>query len=72
MVNPLVTTLKPQSNRPSYSNTVIATLAIDGWAGTFGTARRGLGRSAARPGPSLLYQMYRPTHQWPVYQLHII
>ena len=33
------------------------TLAIDGWAVTFGTARRGLGGAAARPGPSSLYQM---------------
>ena len=29
-------TLKPQSN----SNTAIGTLAVDGWAVTFGTARR--------------------------------
>jgi len=29
------------SNGP-YSNTVIGTLAVDGWAVTFGTARRGL------------------------------
>jgi len=28
-----------------------------GWAVTFGTARRGLGGAAARPGPSSLYQM---------------
>ena len=33
------------------------TLAVDGWAVTFGTARRGLGGAAARPGPSSLYQM---------------
>ena len=33
----------PQSNRPLYSNTVIGTLAADGWAVRFGTARRGLG-----------------------------
>jgi len=33
---------------------VIGTLAIDGWAVTFGTARRGLGGAAARPGPSSL------------------
>jgi len=26
-----------------YSNTVIDTLATDGWAVTFGTARRGMG-----------------------------
>jgi len=36
-------TLKPQSSRQLYSNTVIDTLAVDGWAVTFGTARRGLG-----------------------------
>ena len=26
-------TLKPQSNGPLYCNTVIGTLAVDGWAG---------------------------------------
>jgi len=36
-------TLKPQRNAPLYSNTVIGTLAVDGWAVTFGTARRGMG-----------------------------
>ena len=35
-------TLKPLSNGPLYSNAVIGTLAIDGLAGTFGTARRSL------------------------------
>jgi len=54
--NPLIATLKPPSNGPSYSNTVIGTLAVDGWAVTFGTARRGLGGAAARPSPSSLYQ----------------
>jgi len=44
--NPLIATSKPQSNEPSYSNTVIGTLAVDGWAVTFGTARRGLGGAA--------------------------
>ena len=29
-------------------------LAVDGWAVTFGTARRGLGRAAARPPRPLL------------------
>jgi len=56
-VNPLMGTLKPQSNGLLCSNTVIGTLAVDGWAVTFGTARRGLGGTAARPGPSSLYQM---------------
>jgi len=51
-INPLIATLKPQSNRPSYSsNTVIGTLAVVGWAVTFGTARRGLGGAAACPLP---------------------
>jgi len=40
IINPLMTTLKPQSNGPSYSNIVIGTLAVDGWAVTFGAARR--------------------------------
>ena len=35
----------------------VGTLAVDGWAVAFGTARRGLGGAAARPGPSSLYQM---------------
>ena len=56
-INPLISTLKHQSNGPSYSSTVIGTLAIDGWAVTFDTARRGLGGAAARPCPSSLYQM---------------
>jgi len=50
-------TSKPQSNGPSYSNTVIGTLAVDGWAATFGTARRGLGGLEPRPVPPSLYQM---------------
>jgi len=57
MFNPLITTFKPQSNGPSYSNTVTGTPAVDGWVVTFGTARRGLGGAPASPGPSSLYQM---------------
>ena len=56
-IDPLIAALKPHSNGTSYSNTVIGTLAVVGWAVTFGTARRGLGWAAARPGPSSLYQM---------------
>jgi len=51
-------TLKAQSNGPLYSNTVIGTLAVDGWAVTFGTVRRGLGGLRPHPVPSsdvLLY-----------------
>jgi len=50
-------TSKLQSNGPLFNNTVIGTLAVDGWAVTFGTARRGLGRLWPRPVPSSLYQM---------------
>jgi len=39
-----MTTLKPQSNGSFYRNTVIGTMAVDGWAVTFGTARMSLGR----------------------------
>jgi len=56
-LNPLTGLLKPQSNEPLHSNTVIGTLVVDGRAVTFGTARRGLGGATARPGPSSLYQM---------------
>jgi len=54
-VNPLMPALKPQSNGPLYSNTVIGTLAVDGWAVTFGTERRGLGGLGHRTVPSSLY-----------------
>jgi len=37
-ISHLIGTLKPQSNG---RNTVICTLAVDGWAVTFGAARRG-------------------------------
>jgi len=57
MFNPLIAALKLQSNRPSYSNTVIYTLAVDGWAITFGTVRMALGGAPVCPFPSLLYQM---------------
>jgi len=49
-----LTYLKPQSNVPLYSNTVIGTVVVDGWAVTFGTARRGLGGLQPRPVPSSL------------------
>jgi len=44
-------TLKPQNNGPLYINTVIGTLAVDGWAVTFGAARRDLGGLGPRPVP---------------------
>jgi len=39
------------------------TLAVDGWAVTFGTAMRGRGGLRPRPIPSSLYRMQQPTHQ---------
>ena len=42
-MNTLVDTLKPQSDVLLYRSTVTGALAVDGWAVTFGTARRGLG-----------------------------
>jgi len=36
---------------------MIGTLAVDGWAVTFGTATRGLDGPQPRPDPSSLYQM---------------
>jgi len=36
---------------------VIGTLAVDGWAVTFGTAKMGLGGLGSHPIPSSLYQM---------------
>jgi len=55
--NHFIATLKPQINGPSYSNTMIGTLAIDAWAVIFGTAMRVLGGAAARPVPSSLYKI---------------
>jgi len=56
-LNPLTGTFTPQNNGPLYSNTVIGILAVDGWAVTFGPARRGLGGLRPRPVPSSLYEM---------------
>jgi len=70
--NPLMPTLKLHSNGLLHSNMVVGTLTVDGWAVTFGTARRGLGGLRSRLVPASLYQMLQPIHQRPVYQLHII
>ena len=47
-ISPLMGILKPQSNGPLNSNTVMGTLAVDGWAVTFGP-----GRAAPPPSPLL-------------------
>jgi len=36
----------------------VGTVAVDGWAVTFGTARKGLGGAPARRGPSWLLADY--------------
>ena len=51
LFNSLIAILNTQSNGPSY--TVIGTLAIDGWAVTFGAARRRLSGATALPGHSV-------------------
>ena len=51
----LMATLKLRSNGLVYSYTVIGTLAIDGWAVTFGMVRRVLGKLWPCPVPSSLH-----------------
>jgi len=51
-LNPLIATLKPQSDVPSYSNTVIGTLAVDGWAASFGTGCTARRLYWAKPQPT--------------------
>jgi len=65
-------TLKPQSNGTLYNSTVIGTLAVDGWAVTFGIARRGLGDWGPAQFPVLAVPNVQPTRQRPVYKLRII
>jgi len=43
-------TLKPQNNKPLYSNTVIGTVVVGGWVVTFGTTS--LGEAWAGCGPA--------------------
>jgi len=48
----------PLDSKGNYSATLNNTkLGVDGWAVTFGTARRGLGGLQPHPVPSSLYQM---------------
>ena len=64
-------TLKPQSNGPFYSNTVIGTLAVDRCYIWY--SEEGLGGLAAAPqSPLFAVPNVTATHQRPVYQLHII
>ena len=53
--------LNPLDSKGNYSatsnNTVNGTLAVDGWAVTFGAARKGLDGLQPHPVPSSLYRM---------------
>jgi len=71
LLDPSTGALKPQSNETSYSNTMTGTLAVDGWAVTFGTARRRLG-GVAQPPLRCTKCNVQSTHQRPVYKLHFI
>jgi len=57
-VNPLMGILKAQSNGPLYSNTVIGTLAVDGWTVTLILVQRVGAWADCGPAPVLfwLYQ----------------
>jgi len=46
-------TLKLQSIGPLYSNTMIGTLTVDGWAYYIWYSEKGPGRAAAPPSPLL-------------------
>jgi len=65
-------TLKPQNNWQLYSNTVIGTLTVDGWAVIFGTARAGLGGLRPRPCPLLAVPNVTAHPSTASDQLHII
>ena len=60
-------TLKPQSNGPLYSNTVIGTLAVAGWTVTFGIA---MGCGPSSPLIAVPNVTVHPATV--VYELHII
>ena len=68
MANPLIATLKPQSNGPSYSNTVVSTLAGDGQL--LHLVQRGGDWVEPQPAQPLLAVPNVTSH--PVYQLRII
>jgi len=68
-INPLIGTLKPQSNGPLYSNTVISTLAVDGSAVTLvqrGGAWAGYGPAQSSPRCT---KCNKPSTMWHYYYL---
>ena len=61
MVEPFMDTLKPQINGALYITTVIGTLAVDGWAVTFGTAH-----PSTASVPTSYYLMWHSNCLWTV------
>jgi len=53
VLNPLMPILKPQSNEPLYCNTVIGTLAVDGWDVIIWYSEEGPGWAVIPPSPLL-------------------
>ena len=69
--NPLIATLKPQSNGPSYSDTVLVHWPLMG--GLLHLVQRGGDWAGPQPGQALIaVSTVTATHQRPVYQLRII
>jgi len=56
--------MKSAQHGPLYSNTVIRTLAVDGWAATFGTVRRVL-RETERESRFLTAHQHKTGHSVP-------
>ena len=74
VLNPLTGTIKPQSNGPLYSNTVIGTLAVDGsWVGCYIWYREeGPERAAAALSALLAVDVTAHSSTASMYQLLII
>jgi len=72
-LNPLIGTLKPQSNGPLNNSTVIGTLTIDGWTVTLDTARRILGGCGLQPRPvrSSLYHRSTASEPTSYYSMYV-
>jgi len=67
-LRPSTATLKSQSMGPLYRNTVIGTLFVDGWAVTFGTARRAWAGCSPAQAPAFCTKCVQPINQRTVYQ----
>jgi len=59
--NPLMGTLNPQSNEPSYNHTVIGTLAVGGWAVTAQSPLRCTEIITAHPSTASVPTIYYST-----------